>query len=310
MKIANILLAIVSFFLVSCQASTPDSSDIQTAVAQTQAALPKITYTTIPTDIPIGIPTASSIPTEQATTSPDLSELNSCLPANAKVEQGKVVKITDGDTIEVDINSKVFIVRYIGINSSEVNQPLFQEAKDRNSTLVYQKEVVLVRDVSETDQYNRLLRYVFIDGEFVNETLVKKGLAIAKDYPPDSSCKMVLSNVQAEAKTQGIGVWLPVPTLISKTTAIPIIRTTTTRPIVNTPVVLPTIGNVGGCPQGCLAEKPGCSIKGNISSGGEKIYHVPGSSSYSATKIDPTKGERWFCTQAEAVANGWRAPKN
>jgi hypothetical protein len=38
-------------------------------------------------------------------------------------------------------------------------------------------------------------------------------------------------------------------------------------------------------------------------------YHVPGSSSYSGTKIDPAYGERWFCTVEEAVANGWRAPK-
>lgn len=51
-----------------------------------------------------------------------------------------------------------------------------------------------------------------------------------------------------------------------------------------------------------------CLIKGNINSSGDKIYHVPGSASYSRTKIDKSKGERWFCTTAEAEAAGWRAP--
>jgi len=64
------------------------------------------------------------------------------------------------------------------------------------------------------------------------------------------------------------------------------------------------------CLQGCWEPQPGCEIKGNINSQGVKIYHDHNSRSYSATKIDPSKGERWFCTAEEAVANGWRAPKN
>ncbi len=52
---------------------------------------------------------------------------------------------------------------------------------------------------------------------------------------------------------------------------------------------------------------PPCNIKGNISfNTGEKIYHVPGGEFYNSTVIDPRYGERWFCTEAEAVANGWR----
>ena len=53
----------------------------------------------------------------------------------------------------------------------------------------------------------------------------------------------------------------------------------------------------------------GCTIKGNISSKGERIYHVPGAQHYDRTKISPAKGERWFCTEAEAVATGWRKAK-
>ncbi len=57
--------------------------------------------------------------------------------------------------------------------------------------------------------------------------------------------------------------------------------------------------------------KPGCNIKGNISiETGNKVYHVPGAEDYDSTVIDSTHGERWFCTESEAIANGWRkAPR-
>jgi hypothetical protein len=61
-----------------------------------------------------------------------------------------------------------------------------------------------------------------------------------------------------------------------------------------------------GCPEGCEIPPPGCDIKGNISKTGEKIYHVLGQRWYDETKINPGKGEAWFCTEAEARANGWR----
>lgn len=52
-----------------------------------------------------------------------------------------------------------------------------------------------------------------------------------------------------------------------------------------------------------------CLIKGNISSNG-KIYHAPWHRSYASTKINTSKGERWFCTEGDARAAGWRAPRN
>jgi hypothetical protein len=51
---------------------------------------------------------------------------------------------------------------------------------------------------------------------------------------------------------------------------------------------------------------PSCPIKGNIGKGGKRLYHVPGDHNYSRAKIDPNKGERWFCSEAEAEAAGWR----
>lgn len=68
-------------------------------------------------------------------------------------------------------------------------------------------------------------------------------------------------------------------------------------------------GGVGAsaCPNGCSVPPQGCLIKGNISfDTGEWIYHVPGQEFYSQTVINPDYGERWFCTEAEALANGWR----
>jgi hypothetical protein len=52
-----------------------------------------------------------------------------------------------------------------------------------------------------------------------------------------------------------------------------------------------------------------CVIKGNISTKGERIYHMPGGEYCDATVIDTSKGERWFGTEAEAVAAGWRRSK-
>ena len=62
-----------------------------------------------------------------------------------------------------------------------------------------------------------------------------------------------------------------------------------------------------GCPEGCSVHPKNCDIKGNIAfDSGEKIYHLPGQDYYATTTIDPAYGERWFCTEAEALSNGWR----
>lgn len=57
------------------------------------------------------------------------------------------------------------------------------------------------------------------------------------------------------------------------------------------------------------APRDGCDIKGNVNGEGERIYHTPASAAYRDTEIDEEKGERWFCTEAEARSAGWRAPR-
>ncbi len=57
--------------------------------------------------------------------------------------------------------------------------------------------------------------------------------------------------------------------------------------------------------------QPNCTVKGNISlNSGNKLYHLPGMEDYENTVIDPGKGEKWFCTEAEAIASGWRKAPN
>jgi hypothetical protein len=64
---------------------------------------------------------------------------------------------------------------------------------------------------------------------------------------------------------------------------------------------------VACCASACM--QAGCVIKGNISSIGERIYHVPGQRYYDKTIINWNKGERWFCSEQEAVRAGWRKAK-
>ncbi|TCT09165.1 hypothetical protein EDC22_10711 [Tepidamorphus gemmatus] len=54
---------------------------------------------------------------------------------------------------------------------------------------------------------------------------------------------------------------------------------------------------------------PGCNIKGNIAANGQRIYHVPGQEYYAATQVDLARGERWFCSESDARAAGWRRAK-
>ncbi len=101
-------------------------------------------------------------------------------------------------------------MRYIGIDAPEVHpQPEAYgiEAWQAHRRLVEGKRVRLERDASETDQYGRLLRYVYVDSVFVNAELVREGLARAKAYPPDTKYQDYLEQIEAEAREAGRGIW-------------------------------------------------------------------------------------------------------
>ena len=78
-------------------------------------------------------------------------------------------------------------------------------AKKKNSDLVNGKMVIMIKDVSETDRYNRLLRYVLVDNQFINHDLVKSGYATSVTYPPDVACNEMLSDDEAIARYSDTG---------------------------------------------------------------------------------------------------------
>jgi endonuclease YncB( thermonuclease family) len=204
-----------------------------------------------------------------------------------------VVSVADGDTITVAIDGINERVRLIGIDAPELHNPsecFARESADHARGVLTGTSVHLVADPSQDDRdrYGRLLRYVFLpDGANVNADLVASGYAYEYTFDDPYRYQDLFLADQRSAESGGVGVWA-----------------------------------AGGCagqrlpqgaPTGSGATSPapsdGCLIKGNINVKGEKIYHLPGDDSYDDTVITAAKGERFFCSEADAMAAGWRAAK-
>lgn len=129
---------------------------------------------------------------------------------NLKGEKVKVIRVIDGDTIEIEGGNKI---RYIGIDTPETKDPnepvqcYGKEAADKNRELVEGKIVELEKDISETDKYGRLLRYIWIGNILVNETLVREGYAQSSTYPPDVKYQNRFIEAQRKAREEGKGLW-------------------------------------------------------------------------------------------------------
>jgi endonuclease YncB( thermonuclease family) len=127
--------------------------------------------------------------------------------------QAQVTRVIDGDTIEVSIGGALYRVRYIGIDTPETVAPdrpvgcYGPEASAANKALVEGKTVTLEKDVSDVDQYGRLLRYVYVGSTFVNAELVRQGYAHAYTYPPDVKHTPYLLGLQQEARDAHRGLW-------------------------------------------------------------------------------------------------------
>ena len=220
------------------------------------------------------IPTPTALPLPTETSVPSTSSEPS--------ESFKVTRVVDGDTIEIEGGEKV---RYIGIDTPETVDPRKPvqcfgiEASKKNKELVEGKIVRLEKDITDRDKYSRLLRYVWVDDLFVNLELIKQGFASSYAYPPDIKYQKEFLAAETEAREAERGLWGACPTNPSPTIMV----------------------------QGT---EDGCDIKGNISTSGEKIYHLPGCGSYAKTQIDEKRGERWFCSEKEAQEAGWRKALN
>ncbi len=134
-------------------------------------------------------------------------------PENSTLIQSTCVRVIDGDTIEVLVDSETYTVRYIGIDTPEMDDPrpdiqaVAELATLANRDLVEGKAVDLEKDVSETDQYGRLLRYVYVADTFVNAELVSGGYAWAKSYPPNVKYDALLKDLETEARETYLGIW-------------------------------------------------------------------------------------------------------
>ncbi|MGQ9567201.1 MAG: thermonuclease family protein [Anaerolineae bacterium] len=126
--------------------------------------------------------------------------------------RAQVVRVDDGDTIQVEIAGQVYRVRYIGMDCPEGTELFGTEATRKNAELVAGKVVELERDVSETDRYGRLLRYVWVGGLLVNGELVRLGYARARAYPPDVRYHDLFVRLEEEARSAGRGLWGLPPT--------------------------------------------------------------------------------------------------
>ena len=136
-------------------------------------------------------------------------------------ERVKVTRVVDGDTIVV--NDKI-TVRFIGIDTPETVDPrravqcFGKEASNKLKSLLSEKEIISQKDVSETDKYSRLLRYIWLGDKLVNEILVKEGYAYSSPYPPDIKYQDQFDEAQEFARENKKGLWSACNSVAGSTT--------------------------------------------------------------------------------------------
>jgi len=129
------------------------------------------------------------------------------LPEGAEVVT--VTSITDGDTLDVSLSDgSVGRIRLIGVNSPDSNECWVDESGRALASLVpVGNEIGMTSDISERDDFDRLLRYLWVGGMSINEELVRRGAAIARRYPPDTAMAERFEAAQVEAKASQLGLW-------------------------------------------------------------------------------------------------------
>ncbi len=138
--------------------------------------------------------------------------------AGIEGEKASVTRVVDGDTIDVSINGAPFTVRFVGMDTPETVDPrrpvgcFGKEASNETKSLLTGKTVILQKDISNTDKYKRILRYIYLpleDGTylFVNDFLVREGFAKVYTYPPDVKYDQRFKEAEQEAKANNRGMW-------------------------------------------------------------------------------------------------------
>ena len=124
-----------------------------------------------------------------------------------------VTRVYDGDTIEALVEGRSEKIRYIGIDTPEMDDPrpvvleMAREAAQANRELVGGRRVRLELDIQERDRYGRLLAYVWLGDTLVNEWLVKEGYAAAPSFPPNVRYQDRLRTAERDARQAGRRLW-------------------------------------------------------------------------------------------------------
>jgi endonuclease YncB( thermonuclease family) len=201
------------------------------------------------------------------------------VPQTQSDAQG-IARIIDGDTIEISGTR----IRLEGIDAPEGDQACARAGGGtwrcgQAASVELQRLIgrTPVRCESRgTDRYGRMLGVCFLGTTDINAEMVRRGYAWA--FVKYSRAYVA---EEAEARTNGVGIW-------------------------QAPTTTAWDHRAGRWAAAGDNAAPGaCPIKGNITSNG-RIYHMPWSPWYDKVRIEPGKGERWFCTENEALAAGWR----
>jgi endonuclease YncB( thermonuclease family) len=201
------------------------------------------------------------------------------------------VEITDGDSFEIGSTS----IRLFGIDAPEGRQSCTRDGRDwACGTEAARKLRSLTGDrivtctQRDVDNYGRMVAVCRSGSTDLAAEMARSGFATAyRRYSND------YVDEENEAKAARRGVWAG----------------EFTPPEAYRRDEAPTQRSRGNAQQSSQPSRGGCNVKGNINGDGERIYHLPGSSSYDNTAVDESRGERWFCTEAQARAAGWRAPR-
>lgn len=120
-------------------------------------------------------------------------------------EVGRVTRVIDGDTIDVDLGGEIFRVRYVGANTPERDEPCYSDAVRANRDLVEGETVRLVVDTTDTDRFDRLLRYVYVGDLLVNGELIRQGYAEVVLYEPDDRFYDSFRELERDARRARLG---------------------------------------------------------------------------------------------------------
>ena len=209
-----------------------------------------------------------------------LAAILTLLPAVALADITGTASVIDGDTIEIHGQR----IRLFGIDAPESGQTCLRDGQPwrcgQQAGLALAEKIgrASVRcEERDRDRYGRIVAVCFTQGVDLNRWLVANGLAMAYR-------RFSLAYVDEEGAAQAsrLGIW--------RGEFVPPWEWRGGKRLVAQDIPKPM----------------DCPIKGNISSKSERIYHVPGGQYYDRTKIDTLKGERWFCSEEEAQAAGWR----